>query len=140
MTMTIGELARRSGVSVETIRFYERKGLLTPAARRPSGYRVYTDEAGRRIQFIRRAKDLGFSLSEVGELLALRTTPDSTCADVRDRVAAKVETIDRKLNDLHRIRGALQSLSAACMDDEPIDDCPVLAALDPEEPPCPPSS
>ncbi|MBX3196712.1 MAG: MerR family transcriptional regulator [Labilithrix sp.] len=128
-TMTIGALAEKSSVGVETIRYYEREGLLPKPARSHSGYRVYPDEAVERVRFIRRAKDLGFTLDEISELLALKVTHGKSCRSVRDRGLAKLADIDRKMNDLRRMRRALSALVDRCSGDEGIDDCTILDAI-----------
>ncbi len=129
-TMTIGRLAEAAGVGVETIRFYERKGLLDEPARPDSGYRQYPEASVRRIRFIRRAKDLGFTLKEIGELLALKVQADTSCEDVRTLAQAKIVNIECKLTELHRMKVALQRLSEACGDTGPTEGCPILDALD----------
>ena len=131
--LRIGEVARRSGVSVQAIRFYEREGLLPEPARRPSGYREYTGDAVRRLRFIRRAKDLGFSLREIRELLALRVEPGATCGTVQARVREKVARVEAKIAELERIRDALEALAEACSGTGPTSSCPILDALDHEE-------
>jgi MerR family mercuric resistance operon transcriptional regulator len=131
--LTIGQVARESGVGVETIRFYEREGLIGKPQRRPSGYRQYEPEILRRIGFIQRAKELGFSLREVGELLSLRVRRGHSCADVRARAVAKIVEIDAKIAVLERMRAALERLSAACVGRGPVSECPILDALDPKD-------
>src|SRR5437899_6524201 len=113
-TMTIGQVARRAGVGVETVRFYERKGLLAEPARKASGYRQYEEGEVARLRFIRRAKELGFTLKEIADLLALRLGPDNTCAAVRQRAQAKLADIEARILDLQRIRQALIGLTASC--------------------------
>src|SRR5947207_4045264 len=100
--LTIGQVARSAGVGVETVRFYERQGLLEEPARRESGYRQYPDDVVARLRFIKRAKELGFSLKEIKELLALRVDPDTTCAEVRSKAAAKIADIKEKIQALQR--------------------------------------
>src|SRR5919106_6046 len=102
--MTIGQVAKHAGVGVETVRFYERRGLLDAPPRRASGYRQYSPDVVRRIQFIKRAKDLGFSLREICELLSLRVDPDTTCDEVKQRAEAKIADIKTKLRDLRRMQ------------------------------------
>ena len=97
VSLTIGQLARRAGVGVETVRFYEREGLISEPPRRPSGYRDYPLEAVSRIVFIRRAKKLGFSLKEISELLGLRVRPRRNCAQVKQNADAKIDDIDAKI-------------------------------------------
>jgi len=128
--LSIGEVARRADVGVETVRFYEREGLLMQPDRRPSGYRQYGEDVVSRLRFIRRAKELGFSLKEIAELLAFRDDPDATRADVRRRAAAKIADIDAKVRDLRRMRKALVKLTATCHGDGPAVGCPILEALD----------
>ena len=130
--LTIGQVARLAGVGVETVRFYEREGLLPRPARKPSGYRQYPEEAVARLHFIRRAKALGFTLKEVAELLALRLDPSADRAAVKGRTAAKVEDIDRKIEDLRRMRQALVKLADACSGRGHLSGCPILGALDGE--------
>jgi len=129
-TLTIGQVARRAGLGVQTIRYYEREGLLPPPARRPSGYREYPEGTVRRLLFIRRAKELGFSLREIRELLALRVDPGCTCGEVKARALAKVTDVERKITALRRIRSALLDLAEACPGGETTGDCPILEALD----------
>ncbi len=127
--LTIGEVARRVGIGVETVRFYEREGLLAEPARRASGYRQYGEDAVPRLRFIRRAKALGFTLKEIAELLALRDDPDATRADVRRQAQTKVADIEAKVRDLQRMKEALLSLAATCHGDGPAGGCPILEAL-----------
>jgi MerR family copper efflux transcriptional regulator len=128
-TLKIGQLARRVGVGVETVRFYEREGLLEEPARRASGYREYGEGVVARLQFIRRAKELGFTLREIKELLALSSDPGATRADVRARAEAKVADVEERVRDLLRIKSALQELTARCHGDGPLEGCPILEAL-----------
>jgi MerR family transcriptional regulator, copper efflux regulator len=128
--LTIGQLARRAGVGVETVRFYERQGLLDEPARRESGYRQYPEEAVRRLRFIKRAKGLGFTLKEIAELLALRHDPDGDTADVKRRAETKIADIDARIHDLQRTRAALLKLVHACPGEGPLGDCPILEALE----------
>lgn len=131
--LTIGQLARRAGIGVETIRFYERQGLLAAAARQASGYRQYGDDTVVRLRFIRRAKELGFSLKEIKELLGLRLDPSTTCAEVRGRAQAKLDDIEAKIEALLRMKKALTKLTRACSGRGPTSACPILEALEPEE-------
>ena len=131
--LTIGRLARQSGVGVETIRFYERQGLLPPPARTPANYRIYPEQDVRRLRFIRRAKALGFTLREIRELLDLRHRPDASKKEVRRRAEAKIADLDRRIEELARIRAALQHLVSACDGHGPATDCPILDALEHDE-------
>src|SRR5215470_3112377 len=109
--MTIGQVAKLAGVGVETIRFYEREGLLNKPKRKESGYRMFENEAVNRIRFIKNVKELGFSLKEIRELLFLRVDSRATAAEVKKRVDSKIEQIDRRINDLKKVRNALAQLS-----------------------------
>ena len=131
--LTIGQLARQGGVGVETVRFYERLGLIDEPPRRASGYREYPLEVVSRLRFIKNAKDLGFSLKEIKELLLLRRDPDTTCADIKARATAKMADIDDKISDLKRIKKALVKVSDACTGRGPTSDCPILDALTPRK-------
>jgi len=95
-TLSIGELARRAHVNIETIRYYERRGLLPEPPRNKSGHRLYPSEALKRTDFIKRCQTIGFSLNEIAEILALRITPKSTCADMKLRVGEKLTDVDKK--------------------------------------------
>ncbi len=126
-----GELAKRAGVNVETLRFYERKGLLPEPPRRESGYREYPEESVTRIRFIKRAQELGFSLDEVHELLALRVKAETPCAGIKDFAAKKIQDVQRKIADLKAIERALTKLTAACPGQGSVSDgCPILENLD----------
>jgi MerR family copper efflux transcriptional regulator len=128
--MTVGQLARRAGVGVQTVRYYERRHLLPTAARRASGYREFGPAALERLRFIRRAQELGFTLSEIAELLALRLDPHTTAAEVKARAGQKIDEIDGKIRDLERIRHALTHLAGHCRGGRgPTGDCPLLEAL-----------
>lgn len=130
--LTSGRLAAQGGVNLQTIRYYERCGLLPKPPRRPSGYRAFPADAVRRVRFIKRAQALGFSLREIRELLALRVGRGTRC-DVRRRAESKLADIDAKLRGLRRMRRALTGLVAACGEDGPVAQCPILEALDAED-------
>lgn len=132
--LTIGQVAKRAGVGVETVRFYEREGLLEEPIRRSSGYRQYAEDVVARLRFIRRAKELGFSLKEIGDLLALRIDPKATRADVRRQAEAKIADIEAKINDLQRMKSALEKLTVSCRGHGPVKGCPILEALDQSPP------
>ncbi len=127
--LSIGQLARRAEVGVETVRYYERRGLLQEPQRRQSGYRQYSEEAVSRLQFIRRAKDLGFTLREIGELLSLGHDPLAPAVDVRRRAEAKIADIEGKVRSLQRIRKALKALTSACDEHGTVGGCPLFEAL-----------
>jgi len=128
--LTIGRVARSAGLAIDTVRYYEREGLLEKPARTASGYRHYTADAVARLSFIRQAKELGFSLSEIKELLALRVTPGKSCADVRARAEAKIVDVDQRISQLNRMKRALVKLAAACSGRGPTSECPILDALE----------
>jgi len=128
--LTTGKLAKHGGVNLESIRFYEREGLLPKAPRTRSGYRLFSDESVRRIRFIKRAQELGFTLREIKELLALRFDSSSSCAEVRSGAEAKLRDIDQKICDLKRMKKALAHLIAACPGRGATSECPILETLD----------
>jgi len=133
MALTIGEVAKRSGIGLETVRFYERKGLIEEPPRTDSGYRQYPAAVVARLRFIKRAKELGFSLKEILELLSLRVDPDTTCADVKKRADLKILNIEQKISTLQTMKRALTKLAASCTGSGPSSDCPILEALDTSE-------
>jgi MerR family transcriptional regulator, copper efflux regulator len=130
MTLTIGQVAAAAAVNIQTIRYYERRGLFTTPRRTPSGYRQYAEEAVTRLRFIKHAQELGFSLKEIEELLALRVRHGAACDPVERKARQKIELVERKIRHLERIRATLEQLAAACAARRPTDDCPILAALD----------
>lgn len=129
--MTIGKVAREAGVGVETVRFYERKGLINKP-RRPSngGYRTYPSNAVERIQFIRQAQELGFSLREIKELLSLQANPATDCSDVQERAQIKRNEVKGKIAQLRKIQKALDTLITACPGKGPTRTCSILEALE----------
>jgi MerR family copper efflux transcriptional regulator len=130
-SMTIGQVAKRAGVGVETIRFYEREGLIVPPPRKDSGYRAYPPETVDRVRFVRRAKELGFSLGEIKELLALRIAADATCAQIRTRAEIKIADIEDRIASLRRMTQALTRLADACDGGRgAVSECPILDALE----------
>ena len=131
--LRIGELARAAGVGVETIRYYERRGLLAQPPRRASGYRRYPPSAARRVRFIRRAQALGFTLKEIEDLLALRVDDERSCAEVRALARAKLEDIERRVAALQQMGQALERVASRCRGRGPTSACPILEVLDEEE-------
>lgn len=127
-TLRSGEVAAAADVNVETLRYYERRGLLKKPTRRPSGYRVYTMDTVRVIRFIKRAQELGFTLQECEELLVLRNDRSRACADVQAAALAKAADVEAKIRDLRRMKKALTTLAASCDDGER--ECAILEALD----------
>ena len=129
MALTIGQVAAQCGVGVETVRFYEREGLIAQPSRPESGFREYPPDAVGRIRFIQRSKALGFSLMEIGDLLSLRVDQATTCPEVRKRAEAKIGDIEKKIESLLGMKRALEKLTAACRKREPTGECPILEAL-----------
>lgn len=115
--MTIGTVATRADVGVETIRYYQRRGLVAEPPRRGSGFRQYPEETVSRLRFIKRAQQLGFSLKEIGELLSLRLSDSASCEDVRTRAEVKIGELDEKIETLRGMKKALMRLSVACLPD-----------------------
>ena len=132
-SLTIGHLAKEAGVNLETVRYYERKGLLPKPPRSASGYRLFPTEAARRLRFIRRAQELGFSLREIGELLSLRVSRTTTSKDIRARAEAKIADIEGKIKSLESMKKALLKLTKVCAGCVPVGECPILESLDGED-------
>ncbi len=126
----IHKVANQADVNVQTIRFYERKGLVLPASRNSSGYRQYTEDALRRIRFIKHAQEIGFSLREVANLLSLQVVPDSTCGDVKAQAEAKIRDVDDKIRKLQERKAALGRLVEKCDEEAPVSECPIIEALE----------
>jgi len=128
--LTIGKLARQADVGVETLRYYERRGLIAPERRTDAGYRLYGADAHQRLRFIRRAQALGFSLDEVAELLSLGNRPAESAAEVKRLTQAKIDDIDTRIRDLERMKSALSALEEQCPGHAGTTaECPILAAL-----------
>ena len=135
LSLRIGELAKLTDTNNETLRFYESKGLLPEPKRTPAGYRLYGDAAVEQVKFIMRAKKMGFSLSEISELLSLKVEKqDATCGEVKELAEQKLEVIQTKINELYRMQTALQHITDACCGGaESATMCTILNALDGEE-------
>jgi MerR family transcriptional regulator, copper efflux regulator len=131
--LTIGEVAKEAKVHIETLRYYERRGLLASPARSTSNYRLYAEDTVRRVRFIKGAQELGFSLKEIKELLSLQAAPQASCADICRCAEAKITAIDEKIALMIAIKHALSRLVEECSTDGPLTDCPILAALKPQE-------
>ena len=128
--MTRGQLADAAGVTSETVLYYEERGLIPSPRRSPSGYRLYGPTYVERIRFVKRAQELGFTLSEAQGLLDVGLdAPDGECGDVRAEALAKLDDVEAKLRDLEAIRDALRALAEACPGAGPRSDCPILDAL-----------
>ena len=130
--MKIGELAKRAEVPIDTVRYYEREGLIPPPVRRASGYRDYRDTDVDRLRFMRRAKGLGFTLHEIRELLSLTAMSGDDMSALNAQTQAKLRDVEDRIHSLTRIRDALQGLVNACPGHGSLDRCPILAALSSE--------
>ncbi len=130
--MTIGKLALEAGVHVETVRYYERRKLLVRPPDRASGYRIYSGDVVRRIRFIKRAQQLGFSLNEIRDLLWLKAAPRKRCDQVQKKAMEKIREIEDKVRSLNSMQAALGNLIRECSGKAGVTDCPILNALDTE--------
>jgi len=128
-SLTIGKLAKKADVSIDSIRFYERRGLIAEPMRTESNYRIYPLEAADRLRFIKKAQKLGFSLDEIQDLLDLSHDPDASKADVKEKTEEKIENIRRKIQALSRMLKALEQLDESCDGHGPVAECPILKAL-----------
>ena len=131
-SLTISRVAREGGVNLETIRYYERAGLLPKPPRTAAGYRLFPKETSRRLRFIKRAQELGFSLKEIRELLSLRTKPSTKRADIRVLTEAKITDIDQKIRTLEAMKKSLQRLTERCTGRGSVAACPIIESLDGE--------
>jgi MerR family copper efflux transcriptional regulator len=131
--LTIGEVAERARVHIETLRYNERRGLVATPPRSIANYRLYPEDAVRRVRFIKRAQELGFSLKEIRELLSLRAAPEAGCAEVRAHAEAKIKDIDEKIGSLTAMTRVLTKLVAECSGEGPLTDCPILDTLETKE-------
>ncbi len=130
MELKIGELAKKVGVNIQTVRYYERRGLLIPTSRMESGYRLYDKEAVKRLEFIRYSKELGFTLKETEELLKLRVSRAAKCGDVKQKAEDKIQEIDRKIKGLKSMRNVLRKLINTCQNRQSTEHCPILKTID----------
>lgn len=129
--LTIGEVAKEANVGVQTLRYYERRGLLAPARRSAGGYRLFVAETVRRVRFIRHAQALGFSLEEIADLLTLRVTHPRQCDDVREAAERTRDRVRERVAHLRRMERTLDRLVHACVKRRRTEPCPVLTALEP---------
>ncbi len=127
--LTIGQLAKKANVNLETIRYYERRGLLLEPPRNKSGHRQYSLEEVKRTEFIKRCQALGFSLKEISELLLLKVIPGTTCGDIKARVETKIADVEKRIVDLEKIREALLRMSSKCIGKGPVGQSPILEEL-----------
>jgi DNA-binding transcriptional MerR regulator len=130
MALSTGQVAKASGVNIQTVRSYEREGLLAPPRRSASGYRQYTDDAVRVVTFVKRAQELGFTLREAKELLRLRSLGPKRAEAAKWAAEAKIRDVDEKLRDLNAVRAALASLVDSCRGASGRITCPILEALE----------
>lgn len=131
--MKIGQLAQRAGVNIDTVRYYEREGLLPKPERLSSGYRIYAESDVKRLRFVRRAKALGFTLPEIGELLELSRSREDDMAAMKSAALAKIADIRARIVELERVRAALEGLAESCPGHGALDQCPILNALSGDE-------
>ncbi|MBC6941246.1 MAG: heavy metal-responsive transcriptional regulator [Xanthomonadales bacterium] len=132
---TIGKVAREAGVAIDTVRYYERRALLPPPARRLSGYREYAAEDVRRLRFIRRAKALGFALEDIRALLDLSADHERGVRGLHARAQARLADVEARITQLQKMRRGLRRLVDACPGSGTLDHCPILAALDGKDQP-----
>lgn len=131
-TYKIGKAAELAGVNKETVRYYEKRGLIPKPGRRRSGYRIFTKRHINQIRFIKRAQELGFTLNEIKELLELRMDEHTTCFQIKQEAQQKYQDVVEKIEDLQRIKITLIGLIDSCDSEGPIGDCPILEALEGE--------
>jgi Hg(II)-responsive transcriptional regulator len=130
MALTIGQVADAADVNIQTIRYYERRGLFPTPRRTPAGYRQYAEDAVARLRFIKHAQELGFTLTEIQELLGLRIRQGAACDTVARKTRAKIGLVQQKIAGLERVKRTLERLAAACAARRPTDECPILDALE----------
>jgi MerR family copper efflux transcriptional regulator len=134
MTLSTGQVAKAGGVNIQTVRFYEREGLLPAPRRSASGYRQYTEDAVRIVTFVKRAQELGFTLREAKQLVRLRSLGPKRAEAAKSAAEAKLRAIDEKIRDLTAMRGALASLVGRCQGSGSPITCPILEALEKSSP------
>ena len=127
---TIGKVAKGAGVNIQTVRFYERRGLVNPDGHRDSGYRLYEPEAAQKIRFIKNAQQLGFSLKEIAGLLRLRVSRRIQCVSVKKKAQAKLEYVREKIVGLQALERVLRALIGTCQSQATTNSCPILKSLE----------
>ncbi|MFY0678743.1 MAG: heavy metal-responsive transcriptional regulator [Neptuniibacter sp.] len=127
--LKIGQVAKQSGLTVETVRYYEQRGLIPEPQRLDSGYRVYPESILTRLNFINRCKDLGFSLQEISELLSIQIDPDNSSALVKEQVEHKISLVKEKISELQKLQDSLEQLSGMCCGEGSVSDCPIIDFL-----------
>jgi len=130
--MTRSELAKKCGVNIETLRYYEKRKLFGPPPRSKSGYRLYSEEDQAKILFIKNAQKLGFTLKEIGVLLKLRVRQGAPCESVLIKAQTRLEEVEKKIKGLQAMRKVLKELVKQCNKDAPTSDCPILASIETE--------
>jgi MerR family copper efflux transcriptional regulator len=129
-SLTVSQVAERGGINLQTVRYYEREGLLTPVSRNEAGYRIFSSAQVRRIRFIKRAQELGFSLKEIKDLLSLRIEAHTTQGDIRKRTRAKIAEVEQKILHLQAIHASLLRMAKDCSGCGSLKDCSILESLD----------
>jgi MerR family mercuric resistance operon transcriptional regulator len=132
-SLTISQVAKRAGINLQTVRYYERQGILALTSRTEAGYRIFSSESVRRIRFIKRAQELGFSLKEIKDLLSLRIDAHTTQTDIRNRTKTKIADVEQKILHLQAIHASLLRMAEDCSGCGSLKDCPILESLDKEE-------
>lgn len=127
--MTIGKLAKKTGVTIDTVRFYERRGLIKEPARTQLNYRVYPEEEVAHLRFIKKAKEFGFTINEIKQLLKLQNEPKASKSDVKEWTEIKISKIWSRIKDHSRILSALEQLTVSCDWQGPVSECPIIGAL-----------
>ncbi len=129
--LSVGKLAEKAGINLETVRYYEGIGLMPKPKRKDSGYRIYSENDLKRLLFVKRAKELGFTLKEIKELLEIKIETKSTCGDIKHIAEHKILDVELKIKDLQKIKKALKNLVAQCICEEvSTDDCPILESIE----------
>lgn len=128
--LTRGQLAKKAGVNPETVRYYEKIGLLSKPLRTESGYRLFSEEDVKRIKFIKRAKELGFTLKEIKELLQLRFETEGECKEVREIAEVKLKDVEKKIEDLEKIKNILEDLINQCPSKGSVQNCPIISSIE----------
>lgn len=129
MPYHVGEIAKKCDVNKETLRYYERVGLIPEPSRTNAGYRKYPEETVNRLKFIKRMQDLGFSLAEIDKLLGVVDKDDDRCLDMYKFVVQKIEEVQKKIRDLKKIEQMLINLRERCPDDKSLHECPIIETL-----------
>jgi MerR family mercuric resistance operon transcriptional regulator len=132
-SLTISQVAKRAGINLQTVRYYERQGILALTSRTEAGYRIFSSESVRRIRFIKRVQELGFSLKEIKDLLSLRIDAHTTQTDIRNRTKTKIADVEQKILHLQAIHASLLRMAEDCSGCGSLKDCPILESLDKEE-------